>query len=77
MGVRRLAFFGSGARDALGPNSDIDVLVEFEGSPTFDRFMDLNFRLEEILGRRVDLVTPSALKPIMKEEVLRDAVYVS
>jgi hypothetical protein len=77
MGVRTLAIFGSAARDATQDDSDVDILVEFEDRPTFDGFMDLNFRLEQLLGRRVDLVTLGALKHSMRDDVLREARYVA
>jgi uncharacterized protein len=73
--VRSLAVFGSAARDVLRESSDIDVLVEFDCSPTFDLYMDL--KLEELLQRPVDLVTTKALKPRMRSIVEREAIYVS
>src|SRR5665647_857379 len=53
-GVRTLGLFGSAARGEVGPASDVGVLVEFE-EPTFDRYMDLKFYLEDIFGRPCDL----------------------
>lgn len=76
-GVRRLAVFGSTARDEATRDSDVDVLVEFQGPATLNGFMDLTFRLEELLGKPVDLVTVAALKPAMRDAVLREAVDVS
>ncbi len=75
--VRRLALFGSIARDEAYHGSDLDVLVEFEGGPTFDLFMGLKLFLEDHLGRKVDLVTPAALKPRMRPVVEREAVDVA
>jgi uncharacterized protein len=75
--VKSLAVFGSAARDVLRESSDIDILVEFDCSPTFDLYMDLKFFLEELLQRSVDLVTTKALKPRMRPIVEREAVYVS
>lgn len=63
-GLRRLALFGSVARDGAGPNSDVDVLVEFEGRVTLDRYAGLNDRLEDILRRPVDLATPGMIRPL-------------
>lgn len=77
LGVKRLALFGSLARDEARPDSDVDVLVEFADRPTFDGYMDLKFYLEELLGRPVDLATPRSLKPRIKERVEREAVYVA
>lgn len=75
--VRRLALFGSTARDEAREDSDLDVLVDFEAGPTFDSFMGLKFFLEDHLGRKVDLVTPDALKPRMRPVVEREAVDVA
>ena len=76
-GVSSLAVFGSVARGESTPESDVDILVEFEGHATFDRYMGLKFFLEELLNRRVDLVTPKALKSRLRPYVEREAVYVS
>ena len=75
--VKSLALIGSIARDEAGPDSDIDILVEFNGPATFDLFMDLKFFLEETVNRRVDLVTTKALKPKIRSNIYRDAVYVT
>ncbi len=75
-GVKSLALFGSVVRGEARPDSDVDILVEFEGPATFDRYMELKFFLEELLGRRVDLVTRKALKPRLRPHVEREAVYV-
>jgi predicted nucleotidyltransferase len=63
LGIKLLAVFGSVARGDDRPDSDIDVLVEFQGPATFDQYMELKFLLEELLGRRVDLVSTRALRP--------------
>ena len=76
-GVKSLWVFGSVARGESSPTSDVDVLVEFIDPPTFDRFMDLKFRLEGLLGARVDLVTQGALRPAMREDVEREALRVA
>ncbi|HJX63847.1 MAG TPA: nucleotidyltransferase family protein [Polyangia bacterium] len=76
-GVRRICLFGSTARDEARPNSDLDLLVDFEVGPTFDSFMGLKFFLEDHLGQRVDLVTPDALKPRLRPVVEREAVDVA
>jgi len=75
-GVSSLALFGSVVRGEARPDSDIDILVKFEGQATFDHYMGLKFFLEELLGRRVDLVTPKALKPRLRPYVEREAIYV-
>jgi predicted nucleotidyltransferase len=76
-GVRRICLFGSTVRDEARPNSDLDLLVDFEVGPTFDSFMGLKFFLEDHLGQRVDLVTPDALKPRLRPVVEREAVDVA
>jgi len=76
LGVKSLALFGSLARGDAGPESDIDILVEFQGPSTFDRYMDLKFFLEELLNRPVDLVTRKALKPRLRPYVEKEAIYV-
>ena len=75
-GLRRLAVFGSVARDGAGPTSDVDVLVEFNGKPSFDRYMELSFYLEDLLGRPVDLVTHASLREFMRDAVEREAIDV-
>lgn len=66
--VRSLRLFGSAARDALMPGSDIDILVEFHAAPSLRGFM----ALEELLGRRIDLVTAAALPSRLRERIARD-----
>lgn len=78
-GVRRIGLFGSTARDEAQPDSDIDILVEFEpGHKSFDNLMDLRFRLEELFpGQRVDLVLQSALKPMIRASIESSVRYVA
>ena len=76
-GVRSLALFGSVARGEDLPDSDVDVLVAFEGQTTFDRYFDLKFWLEDLLGRSVDLVTEKSLRPELAPEVRKDALHVA
>lgn len=76
-GVEMLSLFGSVAREEARPGSDIDVLVDFTGKATFDRYMDLKFFLEDLLGSRVDLVTRNALRPSMRPAVEREAIRVA
>jgi len=76
-GVRRIALFGSTARDEAREDSDLDILVDFETGPTFLSFMGLRAFLEDHLGRKIDLVTPDALKPRMRPVVEREAVDVA
>lgn len=75
-GVKKLGFFGSFARGEERKDSDIDVLVEFkDGFETFDNYMELKFFLEELFERKVDLVTVEALRPQLKEDILKQVSY--
>jgi len=75
--VKSLSIFGSFARGEERPDSDVDILVEFRGRATFDRYMDTKFYLEDLLGRKVDLVTPKAIKPRMKPCITQDLIHVA
>ena len=68
--IRRLALFGSVLRDGFGPDSDVDVLVEFEPGLAF---FAIESELSELLGRTVDLNTPGCLSPRFRSQVLREA----
>ena len=76
-GVRHLGLFGSAARDELRPDSDIDVLVEFEGPATFDRYFKLKDFLEQAFHRPVDVVTAGGLKPRARRHVEQDLIQVA
>ncbi len=73
--VRTLALFGSYAKGEQREDSDIDMLVEFTEPVGFFDFMRLEFHLTDLLGVKVDLVTPDALRPIMRDDILESAVY--
>lgn len=75
-GVKTLAVFGSVARDEARPDSDVDILVEFQDSATFNGYMDLKFFLEDLLGRPVDLVTRKSIRPRLKTQIESEALYV-
>ena len=77
LGVASLGLFGSAARNEARENSDIDLLVRFEGTATFDRYMDLKLFLEDLLGRPVDLVTDRALRDELRPHIERDLVLVA
>ncbi len=72
-GVRDLSVFGSVARDEASDQSDLDVLVDFVGTATFDGYMGLKLFLEDSLGVKVDLVTRAALKPRLRARVEAEA----
>ncbi len=73
-GITRLAVFGSVARGEEGPESDVDLLVEFAAPPGLFAFVRLKHRLEALLDRPVDLVTPGALREEFREQILRECV---
>jgi uncharacterized protein len=76
LGVRRIGLFGSFVRGEQRPDSDIDLLVEFNpGQKTFDRFMELSFFLEEVLQHRIELVTVESLSPYIGPHILREVEY--
>ncbi len=74
-GVSRLALFGSLARGEGRSDSDADILVEFEQPVGFFAFARLQRYLEGLIGRSVDLVTPGAIRPEMRDAILSEALY--
>jgi predicted nucleotidyltransferase len=77
MGVARIGLFGSFVRGEQRSDSDVDLLVEFEpGRKTFDSFMAVSFLLEDLLGRRVELVTPESLSPYLAPHILKEVEHV-
>jgi len=75
-GVRSLAVFGSVALGNSSPESDLDVLVEFDRPVGLFDFMRLKFYLEQVVGCQVDLVTAEALRPALRDRILGEAIYV-
>jgi hypothetical protein len=73
-GVTRIGLFGSAARGEDRKGSDLDFLVEM-APPTFDGYMDVKFRLEDIFHRKVDLVLAHRIKPRLRQSILSEAVY--
>ena len=73
--VKSLALFGSVARNEAGPQSDVDILVTFEGSVGLFTFVQLKMYLESVLEHPVDLVTWDALRPAMREYVMEELVH--
>ena len=74
LGVESLSIFGSVARDEAGVESDVDVLMEHRPGISLFDYAGIQIRLAEILGRPVDLATPDALKPRIRDRVLSEAV---
>jgi len=75
-GVRRLGLFGSCGRGEASKSSDLDFVVEFE-SKSFDAYMDLKAFLEGLFGCQVDLVLYDAIKPRLRERILKETVHAS
>ena len=74
--VKKIGLFGSFARNEQTRQSDIDLLVEFSKPVGFVTFMLLENFLSERLGEQVDLVTPDSLKPVIRQDVLSEVIYV-
>jgi predicted nucleotidyltransferase len=77
LGVSSLRLFGSLARGEASPDSDVDLLVSFREAPTFSGYMKLRIFLEDLLGRKVDLVTESGLRERVRPFVEKDAIRVA
>jgi predicted nucleotidyltransferase len=75
-GVTQLALFGSTARDDARDNSDVDILVGFDGPATSERYFGVQFYLEDHLGCQVDLVTNKALRPELRPYIEKQATSV-
>ncbi len=73
--VKRIGVFGSFSRGEEKEGSDIDILVEFTEPVGFFLFIDLENYLSNLLGKKVDLVTKNALKPIIKDKIIIDTIY--
>ena len=77
LGVSRIGIFGSFVREQSRSGSDVDVIVEFErGKKNFDNFIRLSFLLEELFGRKVEVVTPESLSPHIGPYILEEVEYV-
>ena len=75
-GVDRLSLFGSTSRDEAQPDSDVDILVSFDGPATSQRYFGVQFYLEDALGLPVDLVTEKALRPELRPYIEQEALSV-
>jgi predicted nucleotidyltransferase len=75
-GVTQLALFGSTVRDEAGDNSDVDILVDFDGPATSARYFGVQFCLEDALGCAVDLVTEKALRSELRPFIKKEAIDV-
>lgn len=75
-GLTRLALFGSTARDTANGESDVDILVAFDGPATSKRYFGVQFYLEDLLGCAVDLVTEKALRRELRPYIAQDQISV-
>lgn len=75
-GVTRLALFGSTARDTAQGDSDINILVAFDGPATSERYFGVQFYLEDLFGCSIDLVTEKALREELRPFIEKEAVHV-
>ncbi|MDO8412618.1 MAG: nucleotidyltransferase family protein [Gallionellaceae bacterium] len=76
-GVKHLALFGSTVRNEAREDSDLDVLVEFEGGEIYRNYFDLLFYLEDQLHCEIDLVCSDAVRPQLKPHIEKEALYVA
>ena len=74
--VAELALFGSFARDEAAEDSDVDILVRFEGPTHWRRYFDAQFYIEDLLGREIDLATEKMVRPEIRPYVEKEAVRV-
>ncbi len=74
LGVRGLGLFGSRARGTERADSDLDFVVDLD-KRTFDSYMDVKLFLEDLFGRRVDLVLSESIKPRLRKTILDEAVH--
>ncbi|MBI5903865.1 MAG: nucleotidyltransferase family protein [Deltaproteobacteria bacterium] len=75
-GVKKAAIFGSVARGEATEESDIDLLVEFEGKKSLLDLSGLKLELEDILGRKVDVLTYNSLHPLLRDRILKEQVLI-
>jgi hypothetical protein len=76
-GVTQIGLFGSYVRNEATPNSDIDILVDIQKhKKTFNNFLSLNYFLENLLGKKVELVTTQSLSPHIGPHILKTVEYV-
>ncbi len=74
--VGQIGIFGSVAKGVSRAKSDVDIVVQLSKPIGMFQFLELEEYLGDMLGKKVDLVTKQSLKPLIKEEILRTAVYV-
>lgn len=75
-GVRKASIFGSAVRGEMKESSDVDILVEIDRDISLLDFVALKLELEEVLGRRVDLVEYDTIKPRLRDRILKEQVVI-
>jgi len=75
--IQKISIFGSVARNEETPQSDIDVLIKFDGPASYDLYMELKFFLEDLLGRKVDLITEDAMRSEIRPFIEKDLIRVA
>ena len=75
-GVTRLALFGSTVRDEAGSDSDIDIIIAFDGPATSEKYFGVQILLEDELGHSVDLVTEKAMRDELRPYIEKEAINV-
>ena len=73
--VKKIGIFGSHSRGSASKASDVDILVSFSQTPDIFEFIRLEEFFKNLLGSKVDLVTPGALKPLIRENILKETTY--
>jgi len=73
-GARTVRIFGSMARGEAGPDSDVDILVNLNPGRSLLDIVAMKQDLEDLLGRKVDVVTEAAISPYIREQVLKEAI---
>ena len=74
--IRRVSLFGSVVRGDAGEDSDVDILVQIDEDISLLDFIGIKLEIEEALGRKVDLVEHSAIKPLLREKILSELVEI-
>ncbi|MEN4006853.1 MAG: nucleotidyltransferase family protein [Methanobacteriaceae archaeon] len=74
--VKKVGLFGSYVRGEMREDSDIDILVEIEKDISLLDFVGLKLEIEEMLGRKVDLVEYNTIKPLLRERILKEQVVI-
>lgn len=75
-GAKKVGLFGSCVREEMREGSDVDILVEIEKDISLLDFIGIKLEIEEVLGRKVDLVEYSTIKPLLRESILKDQVTI-